>query len=116
MLLTMIGGVINEQEVKLLVEHKQTEIYAYQPHDEHGSSLVRFYGQLFALWKNPRPQSRSLYYRNMAEHEFDSLYALVKDDAEMRKLLERLKKLSDIEFNRFVENHVIHHVSRRHTR
>ncbi|MBA3995352.1 MAG: hypothetical protein C0469_17675 [Cyanobacteria bacterium DS2.3.42] len=103
MLLTMIGGVINEQEAALLIEHKQTEIATHI--NRMMSMGVVSYGFMgnYLLYGKTQDHNQGLYYRNMAEREFDSLYALVKDDPEMTKLLVRLRKLGEIEFNRFVE-------------
>lgn len=102
MLLTMISGVINEQEIALINEHKQTEIATYI--NRMMSMGVVSYGFLgnYLLYGKTQDHNQGLYYRNMAERQFENLYSLVKGDDEMRKLLDRLKKLGDAEFKRFV--------------
>ncbi len=66
MLLTMIGGVINEQEVALLVEHKQTEIATHI--NRMMSMGVVSYGFMgnYLLYGKTQDHNQGLYYRNMS--------------------------------------------------
>lgn len=103
MLLTGIGQVINEQEAALINEHKQTEVATYI--NRMMSMGVVSYGFMgnYLLYGKPTDHQQGLYYRGMAERQYENLYQLVKDDEEMRKLLDRLKNLGDTEYKRFVE-------------
>jgi len=103
LLLTSLTNVINEQEAALLNEHKQTEIATYI--NRMMSMGVVSYGFMgnYLLYGKSQDHNQGIYYRNMAERQFDNLYELVKGDSELRKLLVTLKKLGESEFNKFTQ-------------
>lgn len=103
LLLSLITSVINEQEAALINEHKQTEIATYI--NRMMSMGVVSYGFMgnYLLYGKSQDHNQGIYYRNMAERQYDNLYALVKGDNEMRKLLDTLKRLGDAEFQRFTQ-------------
>ena len=103
LLLSLINGVINEQETALVNEHKQTEVATYI--NKMMSMGVVSYGYMgnYLLTGKAEDHALGLSYRNMAEGQFENLYSMVKDDKEMCDILLKLKKLGEVEFQRFVE-------------
>lgn len=100
-LLGWISTSINSSDAALDAEHKQTEIATGV--NRMMSMGVVSYGFLgnYLLYGKSHDHSMGMRFRNLADREWSKLVVLVKGDVELEKLLKRLKKVSEVEWERF---------------